>query len=139
MATINITLVIQVVSIIAASFGIVISLMRFGKTSGFENFVMTLFVLFFSVLLLSVEVYIIPIFRYFGFLLKSWGKACTYLILGFFIWGNDDLGKIAAYVFWVLCGVYFVFTFITTGIARPLLQKTGDINLSTSQSDYFIA
>ena len=139
MGTINITLVIQVVSIIAASFGIIISLMRIGKISRFENLVMTLFVLFFSILLLSVEVYIIPVFRYFGFLLKSWGKACTYLILGFFVWGLGDLENVAAYVFWVLCGVYFVITFITTGIARPLLQKTGDINLSTSQSDYFIA
>ena len=137
MVTINLTLVIQIVSIVAAVFGIVFSCMSF-SSSTLSIKVISAFILFLSLMLLFVEIYIIPFFRFFGFLLKPWGKACTYLFVGFFLYKRPSYGSFAGVLYWTLAVIYFFISFLTNGIARPLLQQTGDIQLTTGANDYFV-
>ena len=138
---VNITSIIQILSIVASSLGIYYGFTLFQYSGNLERLINSLFVLFFCILLLFVEIYIFPFFRFFGFLLKPWGKGVTYLILSFFINSRNQnlFEQITQISFWVLAGIYIIFTFASNGIAKPLLQQNTEIHLTTNQKDYFMA
>ena len=138
MVVINLTALVQIVSIVVSIFGIIIGVQKIQVYRYFSSLVISLFFTFCCVLLLFVEIFIIPCFRFFGFLLKPWGKAFTYLFLSFLITGNDTFSNITQVVFWILSVIYFLLSFLTNGISRPILQQTGEIYLTTAPNDYFV-
>ena len=122
----------------ASVFGMTIGIITISNSQLNTKIILPLYLTFFSALLFLVEIYIFSCFRFFGFLLKNWGKSFTYLFLGVLIFPqNDKLTNITSIVFIVLAIIYFVFSFTVNGIARPLAQ-TGSIALTTSSSDYYI-
>ena len=127
---------VQITSLVASIFGVVISVYSLVASHSWEGIIRGIYVLFFSACLFLVEIYIPPCFRFFGFLLKNWGKGATYLILGFIFFSKDTLNTITSIVFWVLAVLYFVLSFVAKGIAKPLAQST--ITLSTSNADYYV-
>ena len=130
--------IVQIISIIGSAFGIIIGILKLIKFGNFAGFVVGFYTLFLCVCLFSVEIYIISCFRYFGFMLKNWGKGCCYLLLGLLIFNTKEpLCLVAGIIFWVLAVLYFVLTFVAKGIAKPLAQK-GEIKLETSNDDYYI-
>ena len=128
----------QIISIIASAFGIAIAIVIMVQNGGsWTTYIIPIYVLFFCIMLFVVEIYILPCFRFFGFLLKNWGKGATYLLLGFLIFNpNVTLNIVAGVIFWILAVLYIILSFVAKGIARPLAQKT--VSLSTSNADYWI-
>lgn len=132
-------LIVQIISIIAAVFGIVFTCIEISKVPGFSTMILDILILLFCLMLLMVEIYIFSCFRFFGFLLKNWGKALSYLIMGLLIFNeNDTLRLVAGIVYWVLAIMYLIFTFICKGISYPLAQRGGVVTLQTSTSDYYV-
>lgn len=132
-------LLVQIVSIIAAAFGMVISIIEITYLVNFTHVVYNVLICFLCAMLLLVEIYIFPCFRFFGFLLKNWGKALSYLLMGLLTFNEHDKLRLAAgIVFWILAGFYLIFQFVTKGISYPLAQRGGVVTLSTSTSDYYV-
>ena len=140
MATCNLLFGTQIASIIAAIFGIVVSIIELATYHiDFTSCIVIIYVLIFCLLLLLVEIYIPNFLRFFGFLLKNWGKALTYLFVGFLFFNpHRTFNIIVGVVFWVLAIIYLILTFITKGIAKPLAQRNSTITLSTTNGDYWV-
>ena len=101
-------LIVQIIAIVAAVFGIVAGIVGFFDFASFVSVVMNLFVILISLLLLSVEIYIFSWMRYFGFLIKPWGKAAVYLFMGALLFAKKGFGLACAIIFWVLFFLYLI-------------------------------
>lgn len=76
--------------------------------------------------------------KYFGFLLKLWGKSIMYICVGCLIFNTDELAQvIIASCFWVLAVIYFIMNFVISGVNPPVFQRNTIPNVTTSSDDYY--
>jgi hypothetical protein len=144
---VNTGVVLQVISVLAAVFGVVCSLYELFETSKnledarkLSKFILMLFVLLFCLFLIFAEIYVFDFFKYIAFILTTWGKALFYLFLGFFFYSDprdDSLGFAAAIIFWVLSILYLVMVFVSAGPARPIGQRAAPPKFEANSKDYY--
>ena len=130
-------LVVQIIAIVAAVFGIVAGCVGFFNFASFVSVVMNLFVILFFLVLLSVELYIFSWIKYFGFLLKPWGKAAVYLFMGALLFAKRGFGLACAIIFWVLFIFYVIISIFLHGAAPPIFQRKNVPNVSSNSDDYY--
>ena len=100
----------------------------------FQFFLISLVIIIFSGVLLLAELYILPIYKYFTFVLTTWGKSFLYFVIGSFFLGFSTL---FSFICWGL-GVFFaIITFTGQGIAIPLLQTADSVDLTQNTKDFF--
>ena len=130
--------IVQIVSIIASGLGAGISILTLILYSyNYQGFVICVYVFLFCACLLLSEIYIPGFFKYFGFLLKNWGKAFMYILLGFLFFNTSSLIHIITGIaFWALSIFYVILSITANGIAKPLLQN--EISLQTTNADYYV-
>lgn len=119
--TCNFNFVLQIICIILGVYGIIAGIVLMA-TGTFRGIIMGAFVVVFGVCLILVEVYIFSFFSYFGFLLKSWGKAIMYLFLGALLWGTSGIWLANVIIFWAAAIAYFVLSFFFPVVSVPLMQ-----------------
>jgi hypothetical protein len=135
MVTCNLNLGVQILSIVAGAFGVAVGLHNAIRWP--HTLVVSIFTIIFGLLVILVEVYVLPQFKYIAFLLTMWGKAATYLFMGFLVYANSGLQLAAAIVFWVLFVVYLIVFFVTKSSSPPLLQKGLPPSFATTEGDYY--
>ena len=137
----NLSLAVQITSIVAGSFAIVIGIYcMFDLNDGsskFKQFILNAFLVVFGVGIVMIEVYLFEIVKYFGFMLRNWGKALLYLFMGCFVFWTKGIRLVASIIFWVLSVIYFVFFFLKTPLAAPLLQKNTGVAFEVTNDDYY--
>ncbi|OHS95974.1 hypothetical protein TRFO_37869 [Tritrichomonas foetus] len=68
------------------------------------------------------EVYIFAFFKYFGFLLKPWGKALMYLFVGALLFQKNGFELFCGIIYWALAVVFCVMGFLIKQMPPPLMQ-----------------
>jgi hypothetical protein len=142
-------LVVQVCAIVVGLFGVIASfLIMFDHPGSFINWVRGLYALAFALVLIELEFYVFGFHKYFGFLLKNWGKACMYLFVGGLLFWKSGYGLWCGIIYWVMAVVFGIVSFLVPVAARPLCQggvwgspdelalavKSGDIFKSSTTS-----
>ena len=130
-------IIVQILAIIAAVFGLVAGIVGFFNFDSFVSVIMNAFVIVFSLTLLSVELYVFSWIKYFGFLIKAWGKAAVYLFMGALLFAPKGFGLACAIIFWILFVIYVIFAIILQAAAPPLFQRSDLPNISSSSNDYY--
>jgi hypothetical protein len=119
----SVPLVVQICALVVSVFGIVASfLIMFDHPAGFTGWMRGVYVLFFCVVLAEVEFYVFAFHRYFGFLLKNWGKGLMYLFVGALLFADSGYGLWCSIIYWVLAVVFGIVAFFVPVAARPMLQ-----------------
>ena len=137
MATVNLAFIFQIIHIVMAALGVAIALYWMIVAPSVVSIVSSIAHLFLIALLLLSELYIFSFFKYFGFILKLWGKGALCIYYGCCFAGTGTFGWIATVVFWVIGIIDIILGIVVkTGVSKPLLQK-GDVDLSTNSSDYY--
>lgn len=120
---ININFVIQCIAIVAGLFGCIAAIVGLCTHSfTFVGFVRFVYTFIFSGLLLSLEIYIMPFIKYFGFMLKTWGKGLMYLFVGALLFGSGDFEIFCSVLYWILAVAFGIISFFVPLAAPPLLQ-----------------
>jgi hypothetical protein len=141
--TLDVNLVMQMICLSAAIFGIVCAVIRSVEILGdlgshnWGALIAMIFVVIFCLFLLLVEVHVFNFLKYFAFLLTVWGKAIMYIFLGLFLYESEPLGLAAAIIFWFFFVLFIVLVFIGARPAPPLTQKTNPPNFETHSEKYF--
>ena len=137
----NLSLAVQITSIVAGAFAVVIGIYcMFDLNDGspkFQQFILNAFLVIFGVGIMMIEIYIFDFAKYFGFMLKTWGKSMMCLFMGCFVFWTRGIRLVAAIIFWILSIFYFVFIFISAGIAPPLLQRNSGVAFEVTNEDYY--
>ena len=143
MVELTMSFIVQILCIIASGIGLLSgSLYLFNSIfyTGLTTYVFLFYIFInavtvtFSGVLLSAELYLFPIFKYFTFVLTTWGKAFLYFTIGAFLLYYNYL---ASFISWGL-GVFFVvITFTGQPIAKPLLQSPESLDLTQNTKDFY--
>jgi hypothetical protein len=102
----------------------------------FVRFVRAAYTIVFCAALVCVEVYAFPFFKYFGVLLKMWGKAIMYLFVGALLYWNSGFGLACAIIYWILAVAFGIAGYFFRFASLPLMQRAGnppDVGVSSSQ------
>lgn len=142
MVDVTFPFILQIVALVAAVFGIASGLVHMftGGGDGFVHFVRGVYTIIFALALGCVEVYIFGFYKYFGFLLKSWGKGIMYLFMGALLFATSGFGLVCAIIYWVLAvffGIVGIFIPVTN---PPFLQGTfrgSEPNIQVSSSEIY--
>ena len=115
--------IFQIIAICVSLFGIIAAIVLMVIAAvDFVGAVRHIFTILFCAALLLIELYIFSFFKYFGFLLKCWGKGLMYLLVGALLFQTSGLGLFAAIVFWILAVVFGIIAYFLPVTALPLFQ-----------------
>jgi hypothetical protein len=139
----SIPLIVQFCAILAGIFGVVAAfLIIFNNPSGFNDWIRGLYALFFCLTLIELEFYVFGFHKYFGFLLKSWGKGLMYLFVGALLFATSGYGLWCSIVYWAVAVVFGIVAIFVPIASRPLLQgglsgEPSNLDLGLKSSDIF--
>jgi hypothetical protein len=140
---ISVPLIVQLSALIVGTFGVIASLLiLLQRPDTVTGWIRGIFALFFSFVLIEIEFYVFGIHRYFGFLLKNWGKALMYLFVGALLFQMSGYGLWCAVVYWGLALIFGIIGIFVPIAQRPVLQggiwgSTVDLELSIRSTDIF--
>ena len=135
----NLATTLQICSVVAGIFTIVMGIVFFFDFNGFAGIIVNLFLIIFGLLVCLAELYVFDFFKYLGFLLTFWGKTVFYIYLGFLVFASGGIRLVTSIIFWVLAIIMVICHFLVGGVASPPLFQTGGVSFSASNSDYFEA
>ncbi|KAK8870722.1 hypothetical protein M9Y10_008609 [Tritrichomonas musculus] len=138
----NFRFIIQIACIIVGVFGIIAAIVIMAKYAhGFFPIIRSLITLLLCVALICVEVYLFPFVKYFGFIIKTGGKALSYLFIGGCLFANSGFPLFCAILYWILAVAFGIMAFLVPNLALPLLQggyKDGELpDLSLTASELY--
>lgn len=133
----NLNFILQIVTIIAGAFGIIVAIVCICSWFSVPGLILDIFVIFFCLCIIFSELYVFSFFKYIAFIATFWGKGTLYLFIGFFLFSTSGIGLAAAIIFWALFIFYIIVAVITKTSSPPLLQKNSQPNWSVSNEDYF--
>lgn len=120
---INVSFIIQCIAIVAGLFGVIASIVSLCSNSlTFVGLVRFIYTFALSGILLSLEIYIMPFMKYFGFMLKTWGKGLTYLFVGALLFASKGFQLFCSILYWILAIAFGIVAFFFPLAAPPLLQ-----------------
>lgn len=83
------------------------------------------------------DIYVLTPFRYFGFLLKLWGRGFVYILSGCIIFDHTNALRLICSIFsWIVGIGYIVLQFTMKRVPLPLAQKEIP-SLTATEQDYF--
>ena len=113
----------QIIAICVSLFGIIAAIVLMVITAiDFIGAVRHIFTIIFCLALFMLEIYIFSFFKYFGFLLKCWGKGLMYLLVGALLFQTSGFGLFCAIAFWVLAVVFGILAYFLPVMAVPAFQ-----------------
>jgi hypothetical protein len=138
---IDIPLSIQLSAILIGVLGVVAGIIQiFYIGSGmdaFVGFVRAIYAIIFCLTLISVEIYVLPFFKYFGFLLKLWGKGLMYVFVGGLLFWNYGLGLACAIFYWIMAIIFGIIGIFFPVGAPPLAQRAARPDVAVSSSEIY--
>jgi hypothetical protein len=140
---VNVPLIVQICALLVGVFGVVAAfLIMFDHPAGFTGWVRGVYALLFCLVLIEVEFFIFSFHKYFGFLLKNWGRGLMYLFVGALLFGTEGYGLWCAIIYWALAVVFGILSFFIPVAARPILQgglcgSPSELELNVKSSDIF--
>ncbi|OHS98249.1 COPI associated protein [Tritrichomonas foetus] len=135
----NVPFILQCFSIACGIFGIIVAIVHMAELFSIGQLILSLFAIFFSLVIIACEVYVMDFFKYFAFMLTFWGKGLSYLFMAFFLFQKRGIGLAAMFIFLALFIFYIIayFVFKNKGVSCPLLQKNSPPQFQTVNSDYY--
>ena len=124
-------LILQYACIVIGAFGIIASFVYMFDThwrngryeaSNFTDIIRGIYTILFCGALILVEIIIFPFFKYFGFLMKTGGKALMYLFVGALLFGVKGFSLFCGILYWALAVIFAILAFFVKTISPPLLQ-----------------
>lgn len=115
--------IFQVIAICASIFGVIVGILQMIMEAILViSAIRNVFAIVFCLFLLCIELYIFSFFKYFGFILKMWGKGLMYLLVGALFFQTKGIGLGAAIVFWVLAVVFGILSYFLPVASLPAFQ-----------------